>query len=245
MFTCVYVHMCICVCVYVSKYVYAHIHMYTYTRIHIYTYTHVHMYTHTQIRTHTHICTHARTHIHTHVHIYTYVNYSYRHTHIHIHTHIHTYIQTRIISVGVTTDIFEGVGRVIMKHVYARTWNTYMRVHIDFCIYICICMYTFGWRHKRVFTGRPSGIWRGFANASFHHPSFSFVSFAPSLAGMGGFFSQNPGWCVGNGFRVHGLWFRAFYKQVCYRTHLTCPYERWGAGVEYHFQELNEPYGPS
>ena len=23
------------------------------------------------------------------------------------------------------------------------------------------------------------------------------------------------------------------------------PYERWGAGVEYHFQEFNEPYAPS
>jgi len=29
---------------------------------------------------------------------------------------------------------------------------------------------------------------------------------------------------------------------------LTCligPVERWGAGVEYHFQEFNEPYAPS
>ena len=24
-----------------------------------------------------------------------------------------------------------------------------------------------------------------------------------------------------------------------------CPTERWGAGVEYHFQEFNEPYAPS
>ena len=23
------------------------------------------------------------------------------------------------------------------------------------------------------------------------------------------------------------------------------PGERWGAGVEYHFQEINEPYAPS
>jgi len=23
------------------------------------------------------------------------------------------------------------------------------------------------------------------------------------------------------------------------------PLERWGAGVEYHFQEFNEPYAPS
>ena len=38
---------------------------------------------------------------------------------------------------------------------------------------------------------------------------------------------------------------RAVVEDLYYCSSTTSGRQRWGAGVEYHFQELNEPYAPS
>ena len=74
----------------------SHAHTHTHTHVHVHTHTHTHTHTHMHILTHTHTHTNTHTHIHTetlsHIHAHT-RTHARAHTRTPARTHAHTHLQ--------------------------------------------------------------------------------------------------------------------------------------------------------
>ena len=203
--------------------------------MYIYTCTHTRRHTYRYIYTHVHVYVQTHRDTQRHPHSYAYIH---RYTHIYMHTRIHTSTQTPV-----------------QTHVYSPTQNN---MRVDFFLYTHIFTHTHIHTYKGGYFGIQvrDSVWYSpsFTNTHAHTHTYSREYLAHNLVAFTHKASAlcDDSWPTKHkmgrsGFRnlhltsPHKNYIEvgSFHNHVVMHNNLPQKGERWGAGVEYHFQEIS------